>query len=108
MRNYNFVFYSASRVVCVCDGTLHTDVDLRRLPVPFEKIKWALLDVDNINDDLTPFVNTSLFLVQASSPNPAHYSWLKYKSGVYWGMPLWTSEELKKAYVYIFLACFMW
>ena len=61
----------------------------------------ALIDVDYKNQGPSIERDANVWPIQASSPNPDRWKeWVKQNKASKLGMPLWTTEELMRGYVF--------
>ena len=108
MKRYTVIFNISDTYVLFDSGSNYTTRAKPTL-IHFHDLRWLLIDIDKLSQaDRTDF-KWCLFhvpIIQTSSPNPENFPWAK-KSGLLWGMPLWTREEIMKAYVHILLVWFM-
>jgi len=56
---------------------------------------WSLFDIEKQTEPEGLLVKKNCFLVQTASPDPIRYqSWVKARSAMIIGLPLWTCDEL--------------
>ena len=107
MKRYSVIFRTRVMHVLFDSGVAYV-VNSPDPEVP-RGTRWALIDADKFHPVPVPeWIINQLPIIQTSCPNPAFFKWAAPPYGLLSGMPLWTREELMKAYVHILLVSFMW
>lgn len=110
MKRYAVVFNITGTTYVLFDSGSNYKTTVKPLLKYLHDLRWVLIDIDKLSQGENRLdFDWCLFhvpIIQTSSPNIGNFPWAG-KSGCLWGMPLWTREEIMKAYVHILLVWFM-
>lgn len=78
----------------------------RSKPSSSDVFVWSLFDINQRSEPRQLLFNECCFPVQTASPDPIRYKgWVKTRSALVIGLPLWTYDELLQGYV-LPISCF--